>query len=370
MTLDLWVFIFLLLILIVLFILFFSGVFKVEKATSPDVEKLLEEVKEKTSWGTPEDVPHGKRNFCGIYTFKGTNPDEPAVPTFDPVILNAITPISTTTEGCIDDDQIAAKQQIRTCEGDGDTGEICITDQGVVFQKGEKDIFYEGCDLKRCKDQFGILAFRFEPKLDGTVCMSFDTTEAEAFGRKCDINDSKQKFRFQRALPITLKEDNSGPYLRIFERISGKCVIPKAIGSGSPLLLGECSPNSGYVWLLAPPVEITVPSNSQELLVESDLVATFSFSFSLSGDEFCLVSVTPQPTTNNKIMFSLCSNAPNFGTVWKEQNLIGLGGAITIELKDNKARLFQGNTCLIPQNIDIEGNITFTLRECSSDEDF
>lgn len=378
MTLDLWVFIFLFLILIVLFILFFSGVFKVEKATSPDVEKLLEEVKEKTSWGTPRDVPHGKRNFCGVYTFVGENPDEPAVPTYDPAVLNAITPISATTEGCIDDDQIAAKQQIRTCEGDGDTGEICITDQGVVFKKGETDIFYEGCDLKHCKDQFGILAFHFEPKLDDTVCMSFDSGEnanPDAFGRRCDINDSKQKFRFQRALPVNLKEDNSGPYLRIFERMSGKCVVPMAVGPGSPLKLGDCSHNSGYVWLLAPPVEITIPSTSQELRVTSTLgPGIFSFSLLLSGQDFCLVAVTPQPTSDNKIRFSFCNKEPNLGAVWRDQDQFGSElqdvDFIKIELKDNKARLITGNICLVPQSIDPGGNITFSTRFCSGDEDF
>ncbi len=377
MTLDLWVFIFLLLILIVLFILFFSGVFKVEKATPPDVEKLLEEVKEKSSWGTPRDVPHGTRNFCGVYTFVGTDPDEPAVPTFDPTVLNAITPVSATTEGCIDDDQIAAKQQIRTCEGDGDTGDVCVTDQGVIFQKGKTDIFYQGCDIQRCKDQFGILAFRFEPELDGTVCMSFDSVESEAVGRKCDINDSKQKFRFQRALPVSLKEDNSGPYLRIFERISGKCVVPKAVGPGSPLVLGQCSPNSGYVWLLAPPVELAIPSTEQDLRVFSTLEDNiFGFSFILSGEEFCLVAVTPQ-LSNNRIRFSLCNRAPNMGRVWRDQTLGGSpiepGDTIKIELKENRARLIKSgfpDICLIPESIDFDGNILFTTRACTGDEDF
>ena len=75
--------------------------------------------------------------------------------------------------------------------------------------------------------------------------------------KACNIGSSEQLFRINRAAAVTLKLLEDGPYARILHRETGKCVIPETVPPvvGTKLILGACNINSGFNWLLSPPVK-------------------------------------------------------------------------------------------------------------------
>ena len=394
MGFDLWVLIIIILALITLAILWRLGIFTQKKVTPPNVEALIERARERTSWSNPIDVKNGKRNFCGIYTFPGTSPDDPGLTTFDTKTLNMLVPVMMAEEGCIDPDQLAAKQQMRTCLGNsasssgGNTGNICLDASNNVYKKGEKQIFYLPCKVPKCTDEYGVIAINFDQdNFNETRCLTDEN--GLVVGKPCNLTDVNQLWRIQRTGPVPMNEtpkpDKSGVYARLFKRDgenAGMCIVKNKETVGSQLKLGECSINSGFNWFLAPPVNLLINATIAELTVNSGGEFGIAFSFNLVGDDdFCLVPKLPQPRSSDKIEFLGCEEANEDGFLWVERGgfggFVGTETVIHLETEGNsqKTRLrieFADidDRCLIPDGINFNQTIFFKTIVCTGSEGF
>ena len=272
---------------------------------SPDIENLVEESRQRTSWGTPTDVPNGSRNVCSLYTF-----NSPTEPTLDSSVLDGLSPSVNTEGACVDVDQIIAKQQIRQCLGNGDTGNICVNDNGDVFQQGQSEVLYVPCDVDRCKDTLGSIAFDSSPIPNSLICM--ESLLGNIIGNNCTQSIESQLFRIERAEALSLAESSSGVYARIQDRETGLCVVPNIPNpvAGTSLTIGECTPNSGYVWFLVPefsingvdvPQQIVYTSSIAEAPTASEMSTYISNNNPLSLVSDGVQSITLQPFATSTV---------------------------------------------------------------------
>jgi len=387
MEFSLWILIVIIFFIILLIFLWRLGVFTQEEPVPPDIEKLLEEAREKSSWSKPQDGPNSLRSSCNVYTFPATTPEDPGIPTFDADVLNKLMPVSAVREGCIDPDQLAAKQQKRTCLGNsssksgGNTGNICLDSSGKVYQKGQMQILYQPCDVPKCKDQYGVIAINFSPeKFDDSRCLADEN--GKIVGRPCSLADEDQLWRIQRAAPAVSGEKPietpSGIYARLFKREKGLCIVPSAEDVNAQLELGSCDSNEGFNWLLAPPVNIIENTSNVELTVsKSDLGLSdaYLFSFIVSGEKFCLIPRYPY-TSNIEVEFQKCEESNNQGALWVDSNQglapdLNDGNKIKLETEKNSQniRLRIDNICIVPSS-DIFSVSNFKTQSCLGDEGF
>ncbi len=266
-----WIAIILIIWIIVIVLLRVSGVVKPAEEVSPDIEALIATTRQRTSWGKPQDVPNGNRNQCAVYTFPATGPNQQGVPTLNTNTLDSLIPAPIAAEVCVDPDQIAAKQQVRTCLGDGDTGNTCINSEGNVFQKGQNEVLYVPCEAPKCKDTLSLVALNFQNTTSNNRCVTDLGGEIIATG--CDLRDPSQYYRIERADPVTLQENNNGTYAKVQNRETGMCLVPSNLNpvAGTSLTLGPCVPNQGFVWFLAPPVTIDGEITPQQLVYTSSV---------------------------------------------------------------------------------------------------
>nr|QBK91017.1 MAG: membrane protein [Pithovirus LCPAC201] len=220
--------------------------------------------KDPGGWGPQEDGPDSKHNFCGVYTFPATSPSQPAPITLDTTILNGLTPVPFSEVECVDSDQVAAKQIQQTCLGDGVFKGICYGSDGKIVKTGEKRVLYVECQKAKCKDTLATVALNFNPLnlMTETGCLEVDRMDLTKPIKieRCDLTSPGQLFRIDRQ-DAEGKSDPSGPYGRIFDRSTGKCVVPTAQNPtvGNKLVLGDCSPVNGYVWWFFPPQTVKDP---------------------------------------------------------------------------------------------------------------
>ena len=220
--------------------------------------------KDQGGWGPSEDGPDSKHDSCGVYTFPSTSPSQPAPITLDTAILNGLTPVSFANVECVDSDQVAAKQIQQTCLGDGVFKGICYGGDGKIFKMGEKRVLYTECQKPKCKDSLATVALNFNPGnlMTQTGCLQVDTTDTTKPIKieRCDLTAPGQLFRIDRQ-DAEGKSDPSGPYGRIFDRSTGKCVVPTSQNPtiGDKLVLNDCSPADGYVWWFFPPQTVKDP---------------------------------------------------------------------------------------------------------------
>lgn len=245
-----------------------------QEQTSSEIEQELEMARERTDWSKESDIIGGLRNTCGIYTFPATGPSTPGMYTLNKEILDSLTPIQVgpETQDCVDVDQIAAKEQQRTCLG-SDTTNICIGYDGQIYQKGQIEILYVPCDVNRCKGTLGNIAIGFDFTgfpANNTLCMSGQVDIVDA--GECTLEDQNQIFRIERGMPKTLTPSDGGPFARFIDRKTGKCVKPESVSEGSELVLSDCSPNNGFVWFLAPSAEVDEGDIApQQILYTTDI---------------------------------------------------------------------------------------------------
>lgn len=258
--LALVVIIFFIIVIILLAIIFF-GVFTRSEPIPLNIEELIHLGEEKGNWQTPaQPVPNNARSVCSIYSYPLNT-----IPSLDPQVVNNLTPINFSQAGCLDSDQLALQYVVRTCGRADNTAKTCIGYDGTIFKEGQKELIYQTCGVvAKCqKTVFASIAFNFNPDtFPESRCLEYTPNSTDIKVVTCDATDIKLFFRTTRAEPVSGSDNNyklneQGPYVQIFERNSGQCLEPEAIGPGQQLQLAECSPNDGFNWFLVPPIKIT-----------------------------------------------------------------------------------------------------------------
>ena len=256
--------IFIIIIIVVAIIAIIASVVFVNRQSQDNGGGPTVPQKDPGGWGPEEAGPSAQHNFCGIYTFPATSPSQPAPITLNPTILDGLIPVPFGKEKCVDSDQIAAKQIQQTCVGDGVFKGICYGGGGKIFKTGEKRVLYVECQKAKCKDTLATISLNFNPLnlTAQTGCLQVDTTDTSKPIKieRCDLTAPGQLFRVDRQ-DAEGKSDPSGPYGRIFDRLTGKCVVPTSQNPtvGDKIVLNDCSPAGGYVWWFFPPQTVKDP---------------------------------------------------------------------------------------------------------------
>ncbi len=326
MSLVGWTIIILLIIIGVFVFLWLNGVFRPPSAltnqlSKSQIEDLLQQSSEQSGWNEGSDVPGGTRNKCLVYTFPGIAPTQPGVPTYDTEVLDGITPTQTASQGCIDPDQVAAQQRIRTCIGGGFNSEnTCLDSEGNVFTKGEQQIYYQPCNIQTCQnDQYGLIALNFDPEnftqISGCLEADLSDPQKDITVEPCDLTKQGQLFRMTTAATGTLEPNSTGPYAEIFQRDVGLCFVPKEKSTTLPprFKLDKCDPNNGFIWFLAPPLLLpgeTNPSAQQIILQTNPNIDASSSALIpiLTSSETLTISAPGTPVTPGQPL-----TAPSFG---------------------------------------------------------
>lgn len=252
-----------------------TNVIKPDEETTPQqIQEYIDEIPEFASWTDNRDVPGGRRNTCAIYTFPAQSGTEPPNITLDEDVLNNLTPdfITPGSKKCIDPDQIVARQQERECLATN-----CIGYNGRNFVRGQVQTLYVPCDAEKCKANFGLVAIDFSqtnfPNND-TRCLEIQNNQV--VGSQCNIQNMNQVLRIDRTNPTrssTITPSDNGPFARFVDRETGLCIIPdnRNPTENTSLTLGNCLPNSGYVWFLVPRVEIQSNEAPQQIVYTTDI---------------------------------------------------------------------------------------------------
>ncbi len=382
---DKWFLIFLIVIFIFLVGLIIFSILRTTppeppKNTPADIKKFLEEAKERTDFSTPVPIPGNDRSKCLIYTFPSITPNTPGTPTYNKETLDLLSGTETNklTEDCIDNDQVAAFLKQRTCQADE-----CEDSEGNKFTKGEKQIQYYPCDIKVCKDQLALVSINFDPD-DFSVsrCLVANKNDNTVTVTKaCNIGSPEQLFRINRAAAITLKSLQDGPYARILHRETGKCVIPETSSPvvGTKLILGDCNINSGFNWLLSPPVTFTTETKIVEMVAQKSTI--FGLSFNIFSDTFFCLVPKIQQSGDNELIIAGCEDSKLQGVLWLSpeeaagdfdpDDTIEPGTRIFIDLGENpqqvRLRFKDGDqdVCLFPNGRGDEAQIIYKLDSCT-----
>jgi hypothetical protein len=217
-----------------------------------------------SGWSPEIDGPNSAHNFCGVYTFPASSPDQPSPITLDSAILDQLNPVPFTQVDCVDSDQVAAKQVQQTCLGNGVFKGICYGGDGSTFNTGEERVFYVECEKQKCTDTLATVALNFNPSNLTTQTGCLQANESMLTQpikiERCNLTAPGQLFRIDRQ-DAQGQVDPSGQYGRIFDRLSGLCIVPSSQNPtpGDKLVLGPCAPADGYVWWFFPPQTVEDP---------------------------------------------------------------------------------------------------------------
>jgi hypothetical protein len=246
-----------------------------------EIENMLKETRSGSSFGPWQNIANDNRSQCLLYTIVSTSATEPKSPIYDNTLLDEITPQFIGTTGCIDTNQLVAIKQQRTC-GDGPIQKFpCIGLDGQAYNQGQAEIAYIPCNsaISECTDQLHLVAFNFNLDIQSSSCVvAPEMMGAPAELSNCNVTNSNQLLRIQRANPETLSDNPTGVYARIFDKLSNTCLIPEDVtnpSSNMPLVFGDCSLNGGFVWFLAPPIYIpSSTSISPQQIVFTNTIGT------------------------------------------------------------------------------------------------
>ncbi len=380
---DKWFLIILIVIFIFLVVLI---IFSIARATSSeppqntpaDIRKILEESQERTDFSKPIPIPGNDRSQCLIYTFPSIDPNTQGIPTYNKEILDQLTGTEPNklTDDCIDNDQVAAFLKQRTCQADE-----CEDSEGNKFTKGEIQIQYYPCKINVCKDQLALVSINFDPdNFSESRCLVANKNDNTiSVTKACNIGSPEQLFRINRAAAVTLKSLQDGPYARILHRETGKCVVPETDNPvvGTKLKLGECNKNSGFNWLLSPPVKFTTEIKIDEMITRSG-TSPFGLSFNiLPGENLCLVPKIPR-SNDNEIGFAICEEYNLQGVLWFSAPIgeipsdeIPSGTDIFIDFGENQQQvklLYKDgdlDVCLFPNGQGVDGQIIYKQGSCT-----
>lgn len=112
---------------------------------------------------------------CQFYTFSS---ELGPLPTLNPRQLAELSP-STNLLPCLPDDTIFARETSRTCNSS------CISFNGEIKTKGEKEIFYENCQIEKCPGEVSLISLSY----GNNLCLTSSLQVME-----CDITNPSQLF--------------------------------------------------------------------------------------------------------------------------------------------------------------------------------
>lgn len=251
---------------IILILVIIIGVRRQHNPTSTtEIQDYLNQIPAPSNWSALENVPSGNRNVCALYTFPtGMQGDQVVVPIPSLNDLDALNPTPYDPGLCYDPDQVVAKQQQRQCLGD--TG--CYGYDGILYPKGGVQTLYQGCPSSACQGTYGVVAFNFNPSISTASCLEGEPNLTTS-GVICDLTNPNQLFRIERTNSTTLKLDPNGSIARIYSRSLSGCLQPASnnIVTGLRLVIGPCSSNSGFNWILVPPQTYSDGTASPQLMV-------------------------------------------------------------------------------------------------------
>lgn len=215
-------------------------------------------------WGQATPVP-GDRGMCALYTFPAISSGQPTIPTLNNNFVDQLTPSEIGNVTCTDADQLALQKVNQPCMGNSVVGNVCYGSNGQVYSPGQSRQYYVGCNVSMCNDMLAQVALNFNPQdftkppAQYTACLQFDSSSPTDVitGQICNLQNSDQILRVERQTPNGTAADN-GQYGRLFDRVSGLCVVPSRVppSSDTTLQLGPCAPSNGYVWWFFPPTSV------------------------------------------------------------------------------------------------------------------
>jgi hypothetical protein len=214
-----------------------------------------------TGWSKAKPA-EGIRGLCNLYTYESSNPSQPGILNMNTQFVDGLSPTSIGNVNCVDTDQLALQKVTLTCTDQGVFGDLCYDNTGKVYGVGQNWQYYQQCNKTPCNDTLATVALNFIPNdfTTKTACLKFDSSSASEpiTGDHCDLTDSGQILRIERQNPNGEIND-SGPFGRLTDRISGLCVVPSSATptTGTKLQLGPCAPANGYVWWFMPPRKAT-----------------------------------------------------------------------------------------------------------------
>lgn len=210
------------------------------------------------TWSKSQPTPGTNiRNQCRVYTFpaedNGNGFFVPGTPTNDKTIIDTLQP--QTFQSCLNEDQIFLKLRQRTCQGP----QSCIGTDGNTYLPGQIETYYEECSGASCNGVLGLVALNVT-EIDDAVCLTLPNIEGGLVSvQKCDVTNPRQVMFIERFNPNKTLNRGAGIYSRITDRQTGKCLV---LNSSDQLTLGECQPNEGIVWIMAPPIWDCSPNHA------------------------------------------------------------------------------------------------------------
>lgn len=242
-----WGLLLLFLVVVAFLILIFAFLLRSKPEKIPDkeaIDEFLEVIRRRVGFSKPQAVSTA-RGKCLDYIF-------PEALTLNVDKVDSLQPIpSSLILDCLDEDTASLIKVYSTCQED-----YCLNFNGERIEKGESIVFYERCanGLLPCYeyDESYLASISV-----GDSCLK--RVEKKVVPAVCSLLDKEQLWRVNRALPFSLIGNSQSPLARIYNRISGKCLVPTIYPprEGTTLEEGDCFPNKGYVWWLIPPVHFT-----------------------------------------------------------------------------------------------------------------
>lgn len=210
------------------------------------------------SWSQPQPTPGNNiRNQCRVYTFpaedNGNGFFVPGAPVNDKDIIDNLQPLA--FNSCLNEDQIFLKLRQRTCQGP----QSCIGSDGDTYLPGQIETYYEECQANTCTSVLGLIALNVI-EIDDALCLTMPNTEGSLVTvQPCDVTNSRQVLSIERFNPNKTINRGAGLYSRIKDRQTGKCLT---LNASNQLTIGECEPNEGITWVLAPPIWDCSPNHA------------------------------------------------------------------------------------------------------------
>lgn len=260
-------------VLIVLGLIFSSRGIR-PSVTETEIEEFLSQVDNLGGFTPPVPVS-GERGNCYVYTF-------PSQPILSTELIDGLTPQPIRNVDCLDDDQLALQKTETTCT----RTDFCQAPDGTRVGPSEKFVSYSVCGqalIDSCwrenSSSLSLIGLNFQPPtLDRPASATCLTYPSPISVSPCNPDNKSQLIRVTRAQAVSLVPNSSGPYARLVNRANGRCLIPSRFPPlpETSLIEGECSPNSGYLWWLIPPLSLTIIRDGQNVSVTSPQQIVFT----------------------------------------------------------------------------------------------
>lgn len=245
------------------------------------------------NWSKSQPTPGNNiRNQCRVYTFpaedNGNGFFVPGAPVNDKNIIDNLQPLA--FGSCLNEDQIFLKLRQRTCQGP----QNCIGSDGNSYLPGQIETYYEECQANTCNGVLGLVALNVT-EIDDAVCLTMPNVEGGLVTvQPCDVTNSRQVLFIERFNPDKTLNRGAGLYSRITDRQTGKCLI---LNGSNQLTLGDCQPNDGIVWVMAPPVWDCSPNHALYDPTNTTLAPVNRSDYKDNSTKPCYFKPLPPPGT-------------------------------------------------------------------------